>query len=427
MRAWLVWGTGVVVYATAIAHRTSLGVAAPQAAEQFGTTASVIALFVVLQVGMYAAMQVPAGILLDRFGARRMLTAGAAVMAVGQLLLAISHSMPLAVTARMLTGGADAAIFISALRLIPAWFPVHRIPVLTQLTGVLGQFGQILSAVPFVWVLHHFGWSTAFLGVAGLGLVIAVSAYTLIRDSPHGRIRRDSHVAERFFGQLVAAAREPGTRLGMFEHAMAAFGAMTFAMMWGFPYLLEGEGRSPATTGGLFTLFVFGSIVAGPIIGHLTRRHPMRRSTLVMIVSLAGIVPWLIVFVWPGPAPLWLLALVVLGLSISGPGSNIGLDHARTFNPPQRMGTASGLVVMTGFTFVLLAILFVGVALDLVTGGEPPTLADYRLAMAVQIPLWIICWIGLLVSRQQTRRVHNMTIPTWREVWRRERDRRRER
>ena len=188
-----------------------------------------------------------------------------------------------------------------------------------------------------------------------------------------------------------------------------------------------GECRSSANTDGLFTLFVFGSIVAGPIIGHLTRRHPMRRSTLVMIVSLAGIVPWLIVFVWPGPAPLWLLALVVLGLSISGPGSNIGLDHARTFNPPQRMGTASGLVVMTGFTFVLLAILFVGVALDLVTGGKPPTLADYRLAMAVQIPLWIICWIGLLVSRQQTRRVHNMTIPTWREVWRRERDRRRER
>ncbi|MDO5500495.1 MAG: MFS transporter, partial [Propionibacteriaceae bacterium] len=387
MRAWLVWGMGVAVYAAAVCHRTSLGVAAPQAAIQFGTTASVISVFVVLQVGVYAAMQVPVGVLLDRFGARRMLTTGAAVMALGQLLLAVSDSMPLAVTARMLTGGADAAVFISALRLIPAWFPVHRIPVLTQLTGALGQLGQIISAVPFVWVLHRFGWSTAFWTLAGAGALVAVAAYSLVRDSPRGRLRRESQVAERFFGQLVQVLREPGTRLGMFEHALCCFGALTFALMWGFPYLLEGEGRSPATTGALFTVFVLGSVVAGPVIGHLTRRHPMRRSTLAMLAALAGIVPWLVVFAWPGPAPMWLLVVLVLGLSIAGPGSGVGLDHGRTFNPPQRMGTASGLVVMAGFTSVLLAILAVGVALDVITGGQPPTLADYRLALAFQIPL----------------------------------------
>lgn len=426
MRAWIVWGTGVAVYATAICHRTSLGVAAPQAAEQFGTTASVVALFVVLQVGMYAGMQVPAGVLLDRYGARRMLTAGAALMALGQLLLAVSPSMSLAVTARMLTGAADAAVFISALRLIPAWFPAHRIPMLTQLTGVLGQTGQILSAVPFVWVLHRAGWSTAFLTLAGAGALAAVAAYSIIRDSPHGPIRRDSHVAERFFGQLVEVVREPGTRLGMFEHALSCFGALTFALMWGFPYLLEGEGQSAAVTGGLFTVFVLGSVVAGPVIGNLTRRHPLRRSTLAMLVSLAGIVPWLGVFVWPGPAPLWLLVALVLGLAIAGPGSGIGLDHARTFNPPHRMGTASGLVVMAGFSFVLLAILFIGVMLDLIAGSGTATLADYRLAMAVQIPLWLICWVGLLVSRHQARRTHGLDIPSWRAVWRRERSRRRE-
>lgn len=425
MRAWLVWGMGVAVYAAAILHRTSLGVAAPQAAVQFGTTASVISLFVVLQVGMYAGMQVPAGVLLDRFGARRMLTVGAAVMALGQLLLAVSASMPLAVTARMLTGAADAAVFISALRLIPAWFPVHRIPVLTQLTGVLGQTGQILSAVPFVWLLHRFGWSTAFLVLAGAGALVAVVAYLLIRDSPHGPIRGDSHVAERFFGQLVEVVREPGTRLGMFEHALSCFGALTFALMWGFPYLMEGEGRSPAVTGGLFTVFVLGSVVAGPVIGNLTRRHPLRRSTLALLVSSAGIVPWLVIFVWPGPAPMWLLVVLVLGLSVAGPGSAIGLDHARTFNPSHRMGTASGLVVMAGFTFVLVAILFIGVVLDLVAGPGPATLTDYRLALAVQIPLWLLCWIGLLVSRQQARRLHGFEIPPWGEVWRRERSRRR--
>lgn len=424
VRAWLVWGAGVAMYAAAICHRTSLGVAAPQASDQFGTTASVIALFVVLQVGVYAGMQLPAGVLLDRFGARRMLTAGAVVMAVGQLTLAFSDSVGLAIAARMLTGAGDAACFISALRLIPAWFPAHRIPVLTQLTGVLGQFGQVVSAVPLVWVLHHYGWTPGFLGLAIGGFVMAVVAYVVVRDSPRGPIRRDGHIAERFFHQVSHVVREPGTRLGMFEHALCCFGAMAFALMWGFPYLVEGEGVSPASAGGLISLFVVGSIVAGPVIGHLTRRHPLRRSTLAMLLVLVGIVPWIVVIAWPGGAPTWLLVLVVLGLAISGPGSNIGLDHARTFNPPQRLGTASGMVVMGGFTVTLLAILAIGVVLDLAAGGQPPTLADYRIAMAAQIPLWALCYAGLLLSRHQARVKHGMTIPSWSEVWRRERARR---
>lgn len=424
MRPWLVWGTGVAVYAAAICHRTSLGVASPQAVDQFATTASVIALFVVLQVGVYAFMQLPAGVLLDRFGARRMLTAGAAVMAVGQLMLALSDSLTLAVMARMMTGAGDAACFISALRLIPAWFPTHRIPVLTQFTGVLGQFGQIISAIPLVWMLHNVGWTPAFLGLAVGGGLVAVLAYAIVRDSPRGTVRRDGQMAERFVSQVAQVIREPGTRLGMFEHALSCFGAMAFALMWGFPYLVEGEGVSPATAGGLISTFVLGSIVAGPVIGHLTRRHPLRRSSLAMGVGFVGIVPWLVVFVWPGAAPLWLLFLIVFGLSIAGPGSGIGIDHARTFNPPERLGTATGMVVMAGFTATFLAILLIGIVLDVAAGGHPPELGDYRVAMAAQIPLWIACYAGLLISRHQTRVRHDMHVPPWGEVWRRERLRR---
>jgi MFS family permease len=420
VRAWLIWLTAVAVYGAAILHRTTLGVAAPQAADQFATSASVIALFVVLQVGMYSGMQIPAGVLLDRYGARLMLSIGASVMALGQLLLTFADTVPLAVVARMLTGTGDAAIFISALRLIPAWFSIRRIPVLTQMTGVIGQFGQILSAVPFAWALHRFGWTVAFGACAVFGGLIAVAAAVVVRDSPHGRIRRDTHVAERFFSQISAVVREPGTRMAMFEHPFACFAALSFGLMWGFPYLLEGEGVSPATASALFTVFVLGAVVAGPVIGTLTRRHPLRRSTLAMLASSIAIVPWVMVFLWPGPAPLWLLVVLVLGLSVSGPGSGVGLDHARTFNPPHRLGTATGTVVMAGFAVVLVAILFTGIALDAFRDGEPAALMDYRWAiMSVQVPLWLACWIGILVSRRQTRAKHGIEVPPWREVWRR--------
>ena len=116
-RAWVVWGLAVAAYAVAVFHRSSLGVSAVAAQERFGATAAALSLFSVLQLAVYAGLQVPVGVLLDRVGSRRMVAAGAAVMGVGQLVLASSHSVGLAVLARVLVGAGDAMTFTSVLRL----------------------------------------------------------------------------------------------------------------------------------------------------------------------------------------------------------------------------------------------------------------------------------------------------------------------
>src|SRR6266536_319499 len=74
-----------------------------------------------------------------------------------------------AVRARVLVGAGDAMTFISVLRLVPHWFPARRVPIVTQLTGLVGQAGQVLSAVPLAALLAGPGWTTAFLAAAGAG------------------------------------------------------------------------------------------------------------------------------------------------------------------------------------------------------------------------------------------------------------------
>ena len=108
----------------AVAARTSFAVAVPQAGERFAGRSGVLAVFVVLQLAVYAVAQVPVGLLLDRFGPRRVLVAGALLVAIGQGLLALAGSLPWAIGARVLVGAGDATAFIGALRLIPAWFPL---------------------------------------------------------------------------------------------------------------------------------------------------------------------------------------------------------------------------------------------------------------------------------------------------------------
>src|SRR4051812_22453584 len=173
-RAYVVWLIGLLAYAVAIFHRASLGVAGVEAQERFSAGASALSLFLVLQLGVYAAMQIPVGVALDRFGSKALIVGGALVMAAGQLTLAVATDVPTAVVARVLIGAGDAMTFISVLRVIGLWFPGRTVPLLTQLTGILGQVGQIAAAYPLVALLHHAGWSTTFLGAAAMGVLAAV-------------------------------------------------------------------------------------------------------------------------------------------------------------------------------------------------------------------------------------------------------------
>src|SRR3954471_20956947 len=90
VRAWMIWATGLLAYIVAVLDRTTLGVSGLPAAERFAAGPSLLSMFVVLQVVVYAGAQVPAGLLLDRYGSRALIVSGATLMAAGQLILAVT-------------------------------------------------------------------------------------------------------------------------------------------------------------------------------------------------------------------------------------------------------------------------------------------------------------------------------------------------
>ncbi|MFC8042575.1 nitrate/nitrite transporter [Nocardia sp. NPDC057353] len=397
-RAWIIWGIGVAAYVVAVLQRTSFGVSGLTAAERFHAGPAALSGFVVLQVIVYAGMQIPAGLLLDRVGSRVMIAAGAVLMAAGQGLLALTDLLPLAVAGRVLVGMGDAFTFISVLRLVPRWFPARRVPLISQLTGMLGQLGQVLSAIPFLAVLNAAGWTTAYLSAAALGVLLAVLALAAIRDAPPGAAPTPATPPRKTRIREVWA--HPGTRLGFFTHMGTQFSITTFALMWGVPYLVTAQGLSRATAGVLLTVSVLAALTAGPIFGVLSARHPFRRSRLVLVIMGANITAWTAVLALPGPAPLWLLTLLVVVISLGGPGSMIGFDHARTFNPDRSLGTAQGIVNVGGFLATLLVVEAMGIVLQHAGGYS---FDAFRLAWTAQYPIWIVAVTGVLVTRRKTR------------------------
>ncbi|MGI4895113.1 MAG: MFS transporter, partial [Janthinobacterium lividum] len=331
--AWLVFAVGAVAYVVTVLNRTSLAAAGLDAQGRYGIGAGTLSSFAVLQFLVYAALQIPVGVLIDRWGPRRLVITGAATMAAGQFLLAFSEQTWQAVLARVLVGAGDAVTFVSVLRVVTNWFPPQRVPVMTQLVGLFGQLGQILSFIPLVALLHGPGWSTAYASAAGLTVLAAVLALLVLRDVPPGAANpRTLRALRDVVGDLRASLRHPGTRLGLWSHWATPFSGNAFASLWGYPFLVSGQGLSGHGASALLTLYTLAAAGTGPLMGSLVARHPLRRSWIILsIVGGQGAV-WSAVLLWPGPAPLSLLAVLVVVVAMGVPGSMIGFDYARTSN-----------------------------------------------------------------------------------------------
>jgi MFS family permease len=403
MRAWVVLTVGVVAYVVTVMQRTTLGVAGLDAVERFSVTPATLSAFVFIQVAVYVAAQIPAGVAVDRYGARAMLVVSGSLLTAGQLVLAFTSALPVAVLARVLVGTGDAIVFAAVLALIPRWFPARRVPVVTQMTTILGQVGQILSAVPFLALLHASGWPVAFAGAAAVSALVAVLVLAVVRNAPAGVWSpAPSVTARQILAQVAAVWHRPGTRLGFFGHMGTQFSMMVFALLWGVPYLVSGQGLTSGEASAMITLFVLCSIVIGPLVGVLAGRHPLRRSWLLLGVIAAEVAVWTVVLAQPGPAPRWLLVVLVVVLSAGGPGSVVGIDIARTSNPNANLGVAQSMVNLGGFLATLTVLALMGAVLTALGGFTPEA---FRVAWLVQYPVWALAVVGVLVMRRKARRL----------------------
>ena len=389
-RAYAIWGTALAVYVLAIFHRTSLGVAGLIAADRFGINASQLATFTVLQLAVYAAMQIPVGVLLDRYGSRALILGGLVCMTIGQLWFSQVDSFATGLAARALVGAGDAMVFTSVLRLIALWFLVRQAPVITQVTGMVGQMGAVIAAVPLSAALHGWGWTPTYAGAASLGLILAVGVVAMVKDTPYERGAVEKIKIRALRHSLGEVWRDPGTRLGLSVHFTAQFAPTVFALLWGYPFLVSGQGLSPTAASGLLTLMTFVALIAGPLIGRYTGRMPYYRSLIALGVVGAISFVWAVVLLLPEPAPFWLLVVLVSVTATGGPGSMIAFDLARSFHRSERYGRASGMVNMGGFVASLLTMALIGLILDRLAPGGPSTytLDDFRIAMSAQFLLW---------------------------------------
>ena len=393
-RVGLILGSAVFAYFVSVIERSSMGVASLAAATRFDTGAAALSSLAAAQLAVYAAMQIPAGMALDRFGARKLIVFGSLLTGIGNLTVAVAEQLPLAVFGRMIVGFGDAFVFISMIRLINGWVSGPRATRFTQLFANLGQLGQIFSAIPFAYLLGAAGWAPAFGISSSLAFIAAATALFAIRDEP-AAIRTSGSIVDalRQFRENIA---DPHTRKAFWVHFTLQSSGSVFILLWGYSFLVQAEKVPKELASVLLSSFVLVGFAVGPVLSQLCIRFPARRNRLVTAVYGIIAFAWLLVLLTPGRNPIWQIVFLVLAVGIGGPASMAAFDYSRTSIPKHRLGSSNGIINSGGFVSTFICMFLIGVVLDLVkTSGllgsaDLYSLEAFKFAFPVQLAVMSI-------------------------------------
>lgn len=405
-RAWLILAVGASAYLVAMLHRMALGVAGTDAAERFGVAVGALGVFTSLQLVLYLAMQVPAGLLADRFGPRRTLAIGLGLMALGELVFAAATSMPAGLVGRGLVGVGDALTFLNVLRLAQAWFPARMQTMLTALIGLAGAAGQLVSTVPLELSLRTLEWSGTFLVLGVLTAVLAVLPLAAVRDrpdvAPAGHASEDETPAaagapehEPIGRTLAAAWRRPATRQGFFTHMGALSPFLVAASVWGVPFMTDAQGLSRAGAASMLLVASIAFAVSGPLIALAVGSDRGRQRRASVIICGGSTAAWAVLLLWPGAVPRGVLAAMLLLTGVCAGGAMLAFEIARRAAPTRATASAGALVNCGGFSAAVIGSLVIGQLLG--DGGRGVSATQH--AMLPVLAFAAIGFVGVLATR----------------------------
>jgi len=351
--AWLIWSLASLFYVIGFFHRLAPAVMTRELMRDFDINAAALGNLSGFYFYSYWLMQIPTGVLVDSWGARRLLTFGALGSAAGAVLFALSGSMAWACLGRLLIGGCVSVAYVVALKLAVNWFPTGYFSMISGLGLLAGILGAVTAGVPLRLVLDEFGWRPVMLATAAASGLLAAVTWVLVRDDPRERgyrsyainaTRPDVPVRVSAWTGIGQVFRYANTWLLFFIPAGLVGSVLTFCGLWGVPYLTTHYGLSTAQAAFLTSLLMICWASASPVFGWLSDRLGRRKPLMILGHILAGI-GWALVLFAPGLSPGQLTALTA-ATGLCSASFIICWSLAKESVPVNLSGTISGVINM---------------------------------------------------------------------------------
>ncbi len=368
--AWLTWSLGALFFCYSFFQRVAPSVMIDPLMRDLAIGGAVLGNLSAFYFYAYAGLQIPIGLMVDRWGARILLTLGAALCALGSLCFALGDSLAAVYIGRLMIGAGAGCSFVSTLKLATAWFPPARFAQLTGMTMMLGMLGGIFGQAPLAILVEDLGWRGALMGAAAVGAVLAALIWVVVRDTPASQRPRADRVVG---GPSIAAAlvlvlgRPRNWALALISAAMTA-PLLAFAGLWGVAWLMQVHGLPRSEAAANTSLLLIGWAVGSPLAGTFSDRLKMRKWPLLAGASLGLSALAIIIYVPAMPPAVLALLLFVCGFSCGSVAISFAI--ARETNDAQLGGMALAFINMSVVGSGALFQPLIGALLDWQWGGQ---------------------------------------------------------
>jgi MFS family permease len=359
----------VAIFILSQFFRTAIAVIAPGFMAETGISAANLGVLTGAYFLSAAAMQLPVGILFDRYGPRIVVPSLMSLAVAGSLTFGLVHDPALLLLGQVLIAAGCSGIFIGGLVLFGRWFSPRRFATVSAAAFAVSGLGTFASGTPFAAAVEWIGWRGGYLVMAGVTAVLALLIATVVRDAPPGhpwtRRERESLRATLAGLRRIFAEREI---YGLFAMSFVSYGSvMAVRGLWAGPYLTGIHGLGTIMLGNFLVILSLASITGLTIYGPLDRVFNTRKR-LVMTGACLNAAALLTLAALRAP-PLALAMALLAGAAMAGAVNVQILAHGRAFFGEDMTGR-----VLTALNFcTFLGVSLLQIATGAVIGALTPT------------------------------------------------------
>lgn len=365
---WGVFATVLTAYLLIASLRTAPGLITVQLMQEFSVTASTIGLLTSIQFLAYAGLQIPVGILTDRFGPNRFLILGTLLTGVGTLIYSLAPSEWILFLARLLVGIGDATIWVSLVLILGIWFKVNEFSVLVGLAGMTGSLGFLLATVPYSAWISLTGWRPLFLTMGVLLCLWTVLLYFILINRPR-RMETNQVVSNKPIENLEQTREKTGKilqRIFTNRQALATFFChfgvvgtyIGFIGSWAVPYGMQLYDMTRSEASQLIMIGLIGALIGAPLTTWIASRIGSIKRPYIT-VHIMVLISWLSFFLFGGTPPVTILVVLFFVVGYGSGASALTFVIVRRSFDLKDAGVVSGFANTGGFlSAVLLPSLF---------------------------------------------------------------------
>lgn len=394
---WVIWGISMLFTVFQFFLQLSSGVLVDELIKSFSITALGAGILTSMYYYVYTLLQTPAGMLMDRYGPRLLLSYGAFVCGIGCLLFGTALSFWVALLGRLLIGGGSAFAFVGSIYVIREWFEPRKFSFMIGLSETVAMIGTLIGSLYLAKLVTTVGWRSGMVGAGVIASIISLLSWFFIQDNP-ARISQKPMHTHSFSQRLHTTLHDPLAWLnGLYNSLMfSIFGV--FVALWGIPFIMKETHTSLLIATGVSNMVFLGVAIGAPILGRIAETTGRRRLLLVTTTLLASLVMSLIIYI-PNLSITY-MSILLFFLGVCGAAYILGYAIAEDIAPAHAKNTYIGFTNALCVASAPLMQPLVGYILHklamghTVSGQELYLISDYRIALSL-MPLALLVAAGI--------------------------------